>query len=113
LLAAQQIASLRSLVIEMMLAMNGIAYPVGTRHLNIYLGESQRRALVKTLTVAEPGRRAWIGCAVSLLVIYRWYAPQLVERYSLSYPQALEDKTLAELSERLPEWPMQIRTDGE
>jgi hypothetical protein len=100
-------------VIEMMLAMNGIAYPTGTRRLNAYLGESQRAALVKTLRVLTPGRSAWIGGAVSLLVIYRWYAPQLVERYGLSYPQELENMTLAEIAARLPEWPVEVRTDGE
>ena len=45
LLADQLTADLRNIVIEMMLALNGIQRPPATRHLNTYLGESQRLAL--------------------------------------------------------------------
>jgi hypothetical protein len=111
LLAGQLVAVLRQCVAEMMLALNGIAWPAGTRHLNAYLGTSQRAALEKTLLAPAVDAAAWIGQAVALVVIYRWYAPQLVERFGLLYPAALERETLAELQSKLQEWPMQITTD--
>lgn len=111
LLAGQLIAGLRQCVAEMMLALNGIAWPAGTHHLNAYLGTSQRTALEKTLLAPAVDAAAWIGQAVALVVIYRWYAPQLVERFALLYPAAVERDTLAELQSKLQEWPIQITTD--
>src|SRR4051812_40924114 len=49
LLAERCTASMRDLIIEMMLALNGIQWPTDTKHLNIYLSASQRAALEKTL----------------------------------------------------------------
>jgi hypothetical protein len=111
LLCASECAELRDIVIEMMLALNGIAWPEGTRHLNHYLGESQREALNKTLLAPVAGSDSWIGQAVALLVIYRWYAPQLLaEHPQLIYPSAGEAATLADLAAALPDWPESITT---
>ena len=57
LLAAACTATLRQNVLEMMLALNGIAYPRDTLHLNTYLGQSQRAAIEKTLLAPGRSRR--------------------------------------------------------
>jgi hypothetical protein len=110
LLAEHLVAQLRRTVIELMLALNGIRWPLATTHLNSYLSPSQRTALQKTLLLPEVSAEAWIGCAVALVVIYRWYAPQLVQRFGLAYPQRLEDDTLTLLQQRLADWPLSITT---
>lgn len=109
LLCAQTLAQARTTVLEMMLALNGIAYPGATRHLNTYLGASQRAALERTLLLPAVSAEAWIGQAVALTVIYRWYAPQLTAAYAVVYPQAAEDAALAALH-TLPDWPLAITT---
>lgn len=111
LLAGELTADLRRSVGEMMLALNGIARPAATRHLNTYLGASQRAALEKTLQAPTVDGATWLGQAVALVVIYRWYAPQLVERLALHYPAAVERETLAILQSKLQDWPVQITTD--
>jgi hypothetical protein len=111
LLAAACTASLRQTLLEMMLALNGIAYPAGTRHLNSYLGPSQRSAIEKTLLAPRAAADSWIGQAVALVVIYRWYAPQLVATYELAYDGALEAETLARLQAEISDWPSAITTD--
>ena len=111
LLAAACTAMLRRYVLEMMLALNGIAYPEGTKHLNTYLGTSQRAAIEKTLSAPAVAAESWIGQAVALVVIYRWYAPQLVAAHGLVYDQTLEAGTLAHLQAELPDWPGAITTD--
>jgi hypothetical protein len=111
LLAAECTGVLRRSVLQLMLALNGIAYPTGTRHLNLYLGPSQRAALEKTLQAPAVGAESWLGQAVALVVIYRWYAPQLVAAYDLVYDDALEGATLAALQAQLPDWPQTITTD--
>ncbi|RIK42300.1 MAG: hypothetical protein DCC55_09305 [Chloroflexi bacterium] len=111
LLADQLVAQVRFTVTELMLALNGIRWPVATTHLNSYLSQSQRTALQKTLLLPEISAEAWIGCAVALVVIYRWYAPQLVQRFGLVYPQPLEDETLAHLQQTLADWPLSITTE--
>jgi len=114
LLAAEQLHTLRQIILQMMLALNGIQRPA-THDLNTYLSHNQRSALEKTLLLpsVEPDSQAdgWIGQAVSLVVIYRWYAPQLVSKYSLEYPVALERQTNATLVKTLPTWPQEITTD--
>jgi len=110
LLAADATAQLRRLVVEMMLALNGIAYPTHTGHLNAYLSDKQRAAIEKTLLTPSIGAESWIGQAVALVVIYRWYAPQLVDKYRLSYPQAAEEAAWLRLR-RLPDWPLVIATE--
>lgn len=110
LLAADVTTALRRMVLELMLALNGIAFPEDTLHLNTYLSASQRAAIEKTLLAPDVSTESWIGQAVALIVIYRWYAPQLTARYALTYPQAAEDAALAAL-QRLPDWPLTITTD--
>lgn len=111
LLAAACTTALRRYVLEMMLALNGITYPAGTKHLNTYLGASQRAAIEKTLLMPSVAAESWIGQAVALVVIYRWYAPQLVAAFSLIYDEGLEAGTLARLHAELPDWPSAITTD--
>jgi hypothetical protein len=111
LLAIECVAGLRTIVIDMMLALNGIARPPQTINLNVYLSENQRSALERTLLAPEIGAETWIGQAVSLVVIYRWYAPQLVERYQFAYPADLEAEVWATLRRRIYDWPANISTD--
>jgi len=110
LLAAACTGDLRQTVLRMMLALNGIACPPQTRHLNSYLSASQRAALEKTLALPFAGAEGWIGQAVALVVICRWYAPQLANAYGFAAPDALEQETLAGLQARLPDWPLAITT---
>lgn len=110
LLCAQALAQSRTTVLELMLALNGIAYPATTRHLNSYLGASQRAAIERTLHLPEVSGAAWIGQAVALTVIYRWYAPQLEQAYALPHPDQVEAAALAAL-QTLPDWPLAITTD--
>ena len=111
LLAQEQVGELRRTVLGMMLALNGIARPVGTVHLNRYLSESQRAALEKTLRLPEVDAESLIGQAVALTVIYRWYAPQLVEKFGLTYPHTHEQSVWIELVNRLPDWPLHVSTE--
>lgn len=111
LLAADCTGDLRRLVLHMMLALNGIAYPQQTRHLNGYLSSSQRAAIERTLALPAAGTAGLIGQAVALVVICRWYAPQLAAAYRVPTPDAAEQETLALLQARLPDWPLAISTD--
>lgn len=111
LLVANTIYELRTIVLSMMLALNGIERPIATRHLNGYLSENQRRVLEQTLKLPSVDADGWIGQSVALTVIYRWYAPQLVERHHLVYPQVLEDEVWTELRNTLPSWPAKVTTD--
>jgi hypothetical protein len=110
LLAQATTAHLRDVALDMMLAANGIKRPPASHSLNRYLGESQRAAIEKTLIAPRPDRAAWIGQAVALVVIYRWYAPQLMEKWQVEYPVALEQSVLTRLAEATPEWPQAIVT---
>lgn len=111
LLAEQLTSQLRGVIIELMLALNGIQWPTGTRHLNGYLSASQRAALEKTLVAPTISDESWIGRAVALVVIYRWYAPQLIAKFDLAYPQALEEEVWAHLQRNIPDWPLSVTTD--
>lgn len=110
LLAERTTAALREIVLELMLAMNGIRPPAQTGNLNAYLGASQRRALEKTLVALTPSAAAWIGRAVACVTIYRWYAPQIVERFGAPYPATVEAEVWAHLRAALPAWPAAITT---
>lgn len=110
LLAQTITGQLRDVALAMMLAANGIQRPDSPHSLNTYLGESQRIAIEKTLVAPLPNRAAWIGQAVALVVIYRWYARQLAEKWQVDYPAALEISVLARLAEAAPEWPEAIVT---
>ena len=111
LLAEHLTTHLRSVIIEMMLALNGIQWPRGTQHLNSYLSVSQRAALEKTLVAPTVSGDSWLGRAVALVVIYRWYAPQLVEKFGVAYPQTLETAVWQRLQRDLPDWPLTVTTD--
>ena len=111
LLADECTAELRWLVLEMMLALNGIQRPPDTRHLNTYLGDSQRAAIEKTLVALSVSGGTWSARAVALIVIYRWYAPQLAEKFGVTPPQALEEEVLAALHQQIPDWPLHIETE--
>jgi hypothetical protein len=111
LLADHLTTELRGVIIEMMLALNGIQWPPATRHLNSYLSPSQRTVLEKSLVTPSVSSESWIGRAVALVVIYRWYAPQLVAEYTLVYPQELEEEVWLLLQRELPDWPLQVTTD--
>ena len=111
LLADRLTFKLRSTVLEMMLALNGIQWPDGTHHLNSYLSAQQRAAIEKTLVLPAASAEDWIGRAVALLVIYRWYAPQLVTHFGVPYPQELEAQVWAKLQAELADWPVTVTTD--
>ena len=111
LLAAELTQALRGIVIELMLALNGIRRPGATRNLNTYLSANQRTALERTLAAPNAAGESWIGQAIALLVIYRWYAPQLCARFKLTYPQALEDEVWQALRTGIFEWPASITSD--
>ncbi|MFZ4847581.1 MAG: hypothetical protein ACOYL7_00445 [Caldilinea sp.] len=110
LLAARMTAELRQIVTELMLALNGIAWPHESAHLNSYLSADQRAALEKTLLVPSISTNSWIGQAVALVVIYRWYAPQLVQKFGLASPAEAETQALLKLHQ-LAGWPRSIMTD--
>jgi hypothetical protein len=114
LLAAEQIHALRQIVLQMMLALNGIQRPA-TRDPNTYLSNNQRAALEKTLLMPAGDQHdwadVWIGQAVSLVVIYRWYAPQLVATHKLRYPRVEEQTAWETLLDSLPSWPVEISTE--
>jgi hypothetical protein len=114
LLSAEQLHILRQTILQMMLALNGIQRPA-TRDLNTYLSASQRSALEKTLLMPlvdrEQWEDAWIAQAVSMVVIYRWYAPQLVKKHALRYPHAQEQSAWQTLVKNLPTWPRQVTTE--
>lgn len=111
ILAEALTARLRDVVIELMLAMNGIARPLGTQHLNGYLGDSQRAVLERTLIAASVDSGAWLARAVALTVIYRWYAPQCSARFALDYPQATEDRVWSALCAGIDGWPTTLTTE--
>jgi hypothetical protein len=114
LLAAEQVHFLRQTILQMMLALNGIQRPT-TRDLNLYLSASQRAALEKTLLQPNTDNgsmsEVWIAQAVALVVIYRWYAPQLVAKYGLTYPHEEEKAAWYTLVTSLPTWPQQVTTE--
>jgi hypothetical protein len=111
LLAAEQTTRLRAVVLALMLALNGIDRPYGTRHLNSYLSHDQKEALERTLLAPTVESQNWIGQAVALTVIYRWYAHQLVEKFGLVYPYTREAEVWSDLAHTLPAWPQAVTTD--
>jgi hypothetical protein len=114
LLAAEQVHTLRQIILQMMLALNGIQRPT-TRDLNLYLSASQRAALEKTLLQPsadyESISEIWLAQAVALVVIYRWYAPQLIAKYGVLYPHEQEKAAWQLLVASLPTWPQQVTTE--
>lgn len=119
-LAAHALLSeLRSLLIDLVVLLNGARRPEARARINQFLGQAQREAFEKTLGYSQVSSRRgavtgtgfnWVGQAVSLVVLYRWYAPQLAERHSLPYPKRAEESVLALLGAELENWPSNITT---
>ena len=111
LLTAECIAEVRLTMIRLVLALNGISRPGSTSNLNSYLSPRQRTVLQRTLLTPNSSQRTWLGQAVALVVVYRWYAYQLADKYYIRYPTAAEQMALSQLSDSLPKWPRTITTD--
>jgi hypothetical protein len=110
LAAAQLLVDARRTLIDLVVALNGAGRPPSSTRMNQYLGPAQLEAFEKTLPAKTVDPATWIGQAVALIVLYRWYAPQLVEIYSVPYPTALERTALALLSAEIDGWPALIQT---
>ncbi|MGB5051412.1 MAG: hypothetical protein WBO46_20860 [Caldilineaceae bacterium] len=110
LAAADLLHRLRGVLTELVVALNGATRPANATRVNQFLGPAQQDAFEKSLHQTENLAESWTGQAVALIVLYRWYAPQLVEIHSLDYPTALEATVLALLSAEVPGWPARITT---
>lgn len=117
-LAAHALLSeMRILLIDLVVSLNGANRPQTRARINQYLGKAQREAFERSMGIHQPSQRRggedsadWIGQAVALVVLYRWYAPQLVEKYALAYPQPAEDAVLSLLVAEMENWPAHIAT---
>lgn len=112
------LTELRTLLIDLVVCLNGASRPRASARINQYLGDAQREAFERSLGSSQPvlrdaseGSTNWMGQAVALVVLYRWYAPQLAEQHDLSYPQSVEDTVLALLHAEIEGWPAYIATD--
>ena len=108
---------LRTILIDLVVCLNGASRPHARARINQFLGEAQREAFERSLGNSQPalppaseGSTNWIGQAVAMVVLYRWYGPQLAELHDLSYPQPLEDTVLALLHAEIQGWPAYIST---
>ena len=108
--AARHLDDARQVLIDLVVALNGADRPPSPSRVNQYLGPLQRDAFEKTLPVRAATAESWIGQAVALIVLYRWYAPQLVEIHPIDYPTALEKSVLALLSAEVDGWPAMVRS---
>lgn len=111
------LSELRTVLIDMVVALNGARRPESAWQVNRYLGAAQREAFEKSLVTVPPvpgsnraGSSSWIGQAVALVVLYRWYAPQLSQMYATPYPQRAEETALNLLDSELEGWPSHITT---
>ena len=111
------LAELRSLLIDLVVGLNGVERPQATARINLFLGGAQREAFERSLGANQlvSGSRAvnasgWIGQAVALIVLYRWYAPQLAEIYAMPYPHQAEETVLGFLRAEIDGWPAKITT---
>ena len=112
------LTEMRALLIDLVVSLNGGSRPRTRARINQYLGQAQREAFEKSLGLRRSVQQRmaencanWIGQAVALVVLYRWYGPQLAKNYSLPYPQAAENTVLALLSAELENWPARITTE--
>jgi len=110
LAAATLLANARAALIDLVVALNGATRPASPTRINPFLGPAQQDAFEKTLCLPAVHSENWIGQAVALIVLYRWYAPQVVEMYTLDYPTRLEETALALFSVEVPGWPARITT---
>lgn len=106
-----------TLLIDLVVSLNGGSRPQTKARINRYLGQAQLEAFEKSLGLRKSKRQGefdrganWIGQAVALVVLYRWYAPQLAEKHSLTYPRLAEDCVLTYLKAELKNWPAHIKT---
>lgn len=110
------LAETRSLLLDLVVALNGATRPQSTARVNQFLGPKQQHAFEKSLGIGRSNseaalrKSAWIGQAVALIVLYRWYAPQLCEIHCEPYPQQAEDTVLALLRAQVDGWPAVIET---
>ncbi len=110
------LAETRALLVDLVVALNGATRPRTTVRVNQFLGPEQLHAFEKSLGMgstssgASSPNSSWIGQAVALIVLYRWYAPQLSEIFRAPYPQQAEDTVLALLRARINGWPAVIET---
>lgn len=111
LAAHARLTALRHHLLVCMVGLNGADLPEDLDGIARLLGPSQRAAIEKTLAAPQVDARAWIGQAVSLVVIYRWYAPQLVEKFGLAYPAQVESTALERVGRFLPDWPLTITSE--
>lgn len=110
LAAVALIQQARTHLTDLVVALNGATRPNTPARINEFLGPAQQDAFEKSLGQSESLDESWIGQAVALIVLYRWYAPQLVEIHKLVYPTALEETVLALLSAEVSGWPARITT---
>lgn len=110
LAASALLSDLRLLLVDLVAALNGVSRPPLPTRINDFLGPAQQEAFEKSLHQPGLSSESWIGQAVALIVLYRWYAPQLAEMYNTAYPTHLEESVLALLSAEVPGWPALITT---
>ena len=108
LAAHARLTRLRRIVLTCMVGLNGADLPEDLDGVSRLLGPSQRAAIQKTLAAPSVDSAAWVGQAVALVVIFRWYAPQLTEKFGLDYPQQVEVTALERVRRYLPDWPLSI-----
>ncbi len=111
LAAVQLLCQARRHILELVSALNGSGPPPTPARVRPFLGPDQTHALTRTL--AQPRgihRASWIGQAVALVVLYRWYAPQLADRFGLDLPEAVEAGVLQRLARTVPGWPARIES---
>ena len=110
------LAETRTLLLDLVAALNGATRPRSTARVNQFLGPKQLRAFEKSLDLgrtssgAGSSKSSWIGQAVALIVLYHWYAPQLCEILCAAYPQQAEETVLAMLRAQIDGWPAVIET---
>ena len=117
LAAHMLLTEMQALLLDLVVTLNGSSRPHSNSRINQFLGPAQREAFERSMGLRPSGRQksvsdgaAWVGQAVALVVLYRWYAPQLAQKHSLRYPQKAEDAVLALLSAELENWPARIST---
>lgn len=111
------LTEMHDLLIDLVVSLNGGSRPTTRARINQFLGPAQREAFERSLGLRRSDRKKgagggakWIGQAVALVVLYRWYAPQLAEKHSLPYPHVAENTVLALLSAEMKNWPASIST---
>ena len=111
------LTEMQALLLDLVVTLNGGSRPHTNSRINQFLGPAQREAFERSMGLQPSGRQksvgdcaTWVGQAVALVVLYRWYAPQLAQKHSLRYPQKVENAVLALLSTELQNWPASIST---